>query len=357
MVLTITSVVFLALALGWMTLPLLPAFHELIRKTDAQPLRVVRRSETDIRHFAAGFREFLQRHFGVALEQCAAGDAPLSGDLTDGTPYVVLPPSMTEPPRDENDEAAAEDPHLTLSCGNLNLPAATVYPREIYSRGSLHAGDGTALRAALADKSIYLGERCTSFRWLHAGVDLHAGDGCCLYGRVSAERRIKLGDDCRFERLHAPVIEFGDEVDVPAPEFEKKEVDLSKHERLVEEAAGRYLLRGRVEIPSGAHIIGDVVVAGPLSIGEGAHIEGNLKSHDLLRLADGVRVDGAVVSGGDLVTGDGCLVSGPVVAEKTAEIGAGCRFGTREIPTTLSARGLKVGPGVVAHGTVWGGVA
>lgn len=357
MVLAITSAVFLVVALGWITLPLLPAFHELIRKTDADPLRVVRRSDTDVRHFAAGFREFLQRHFAVALEECAAGDAPLAGDLTDGTPYRVLPPAMDRPPRAADEAAGNEDPHLTLSCGNLNLPGDCIYPREIYSRGSLHAGDRSSLRAALADKSLYLGEGCTGFRWLHAGLEIHAGEGCCLYGRVSADRRIRLGDGCRFERLHAPTIEFGDEVELPTPPVDRKELDLSRHERLVEEKTGRFLLRGKLELPPGAHIVGDVVVAGRLTVGDGARIEGSLKSHGLLRLGDGVHIDGSVISGTDLVLGDGCVVGGPIVAEQKAEVGAGCRLGSPEHPTTLSARGLQVGPGVVAHGTVWGGIA
>lgn len=358
MVLAITSVVFLIVALGWIALPLLPAFHELICRTDAEPLRVVRRSDTDVRHFAAGFREFLQRHFSVALEECAAGGAPLSGDLEDGTPWRVLPPAMQEPPRNEDDEerGESEDPHLTLSCGNLNLPGATVYPREIYSRGSLHAGDGSALRAALAEKSIYLGAGCTSFRWLHANVELHAGDECCLYGRVSADRLIRLGDDCRFERLHAPTIEFGEAAE-PAAAGKTKDVDLSLHPRLVEEAAGRKLFRGKLEVPAGTHVEGDLVATGKLIIGDGAHIAGNVKSHVLVSLGKGVRIDGSVVSGADLELGEGCVLGGPVVAERKADVGAACRLGSLEHPTTLSARGLRVGPGVVAHGTVWGGLA
>lgn len=358
MVLAITSVVFLIVALGWIMLPLLPAFHELIRRTDADPLRVVRRSDTDVRHFAAGFREFLQRHFVLGLELCAASDEPVTGDLEDGTPYRILPPSMQEPPANPDDDSVASnrDPHLTLSCGNLNLPGDTVYPREIYSQGSLHAGDGSALRAALAEKSIYLGTGCTSFRWLHANVELHTGDECCLYGRVSADRRIRLGDGCRFERLHAPMIEFGEAAE-PRPAGKTKDMDLSRHPRLVEDAAGRKLFRGKLEVPAGAHIEGDLVATGELIIGDGAHIAGNVKSHELVSLGEGVRIDGSLVSGADLELDAGCVLAGPVVAERKADIGAGCRLGSPEHPTTLTARGLRVGPGVVAHGTVWGGIA
>ena len=353
--LAFASIVFLAVALGWILLPLLPAFHELRFRTDAEPLQVVRRSDTNIRHFALGFREFLQKHFAAHLDRCDLTDEPQYGELTDGTPFRVLPETVEEPPADDQNEIADIDPHLMLSCGNLKLAAGTTYPREIYTRGSLSAGEGASLRAALADQSIYLGDGCTSFRWLHAAGEVHTGSECTLYGRVSADRLIKLGDDCRFERLHAPRIEFGAPAPARAATGPGEEVDLENHPRLSDYSAGRFLFQRKLEIPAGGHVQGDIVVAGKLKIGAGARIEGNLKSHDDLELADDVRITGSVVSGKDLRLGDGCVLGGPVVAEQRAEVGAGCTFGDEENPTTLSARGLKIGPGVVAHGTVWGG--
>lgn len=352
------TVFFLVLAVGWILLPLLPAFVELRTRSDAEPLRVVRRSDVDVRHFALGFRDFLQSHFSEQLAECAATGVPIRGELIDGTPYRVLPENaLTEP---EGADAAtgsrpAEDPNLTISCGNLNTADDTTYPREIYSRGSLHVGDGTALRAALAEQSVYLGAGCTTFRWLHAGAEIHAGADCRLYGRVSADRLIKLDDRCRFERLHAPRIEFGRTGTVERERTAAALIDLARHPRLLDHAAGRFLFRSRLEIPAGGRVEGDVVVAGKLTIGDGAHILGNLKSHGDLELGEAVRVEGSVVSGHNLKLGDGCVLDGPVVAEYKAEVGAGCLFGTLDHPTTLSARGLKIGPGVVAHGTVWGG--
>ena len=157
--------------------------------------------------------------------------------------------------------------------------------------------------------------------------------------------------------MHAPTIEFGEAAE-PAAAGKTKDVDLSLHPRLVEEAAGRKLFRGKLEVPAGTHVEGDLVATGKLIIGDGAHIAGNVKSHVLVSLGKGVRIDGSVVSGADLELGEGCVLGGPVVAERKADVGAGCRpLGSLEHPTTLSARGLRVGPGVVAHGTVWGGLA
>jgi hypothetical protein len=339
------TVLFLLLALGWICLPLVPAFVELRKKTDAEPLRVVRNSDVDIRHFARGFRDFLQKHFAEQIDTCRAEGTPVTGTLTDGTPFSILPEGDSEAPEGQ----------LTISCGNLRLPAETVYPLEVYSQGSLHAGEGSSFRAVLTEQSAYLGEGCTTFRWIHAGSDVHAEQDCQFYGRVSANRLIRLGDGCRFERLHAPRIEFGK----PVPARKSKNggalVDLENHPQLRDNSAGRYLFNRRLEIPEGGHVNADIVVAGDLKIGDGARIVGNLKTHGNLEVGNDVRIEGSVVSGHNILLGDGCILDGPIVAEHKAEIGAGCVFGSADHPTTLSARGLKIGPGVVAHGTVWGG--
>ena len=111
---------FLVLAVGWVVLPLMPAIIELRRKTDAEPLRVVRRSDTDIRDFAGGFRDFLQAHFSEQLRACVVHGEPIAGKLDDGTPYRVLPDNAVAEPAEE-DRKKNEDPHLTLSCGNLTM--------------------------------------------------------------------------------------------------------------------------------------------------------------------------------------------------------------------------------------------
>ena len=345
----LATVFFLVLVLGWIGLPLLPAILELRRKSDAEPLRVVRRSEVDIRHFARGFREFLDKHFADQLIECREKGEVINGTLTDGTPFTVLPEGREPAPNPEQ--------NLTITLGNLHLPAEKVFPLEIYSDGSIHAGAGSSFRAVLAEQSMYLSEGCTAFRWLHAGSELHADQDCRLYGRVSADRLIRLGDRCRFERLNAPRIEFGKREPAPRAETGGALVDLDRHPRLRDFSAGRYLFNRKLEIPAGGRVEADLVVAGDLKIGDWAHIYGNLKAHGDLEIGVGVRIEGSVISGHNIHLGEGCVLDGPIVAEHKAVIGDNCTLGSSEHPTTLSARGLKIGSGVVAHGTVWGGDA
>ena len=52
-------------------LPLVPAFVELRRKSDASPLNVVQQHAGEIRHFANSFRTYIQV-LGPTLKQCVA---------------------------------------------------------------------------------------------------------------------------------------------------------------------------------------------------------------------------------------------------------------------------------------------
>ncbi|MBU8871446.1 MAG: hypothetical protein KOO60_11330 [Gemmatimonadales bacterium] len=349
------TVLFLIVTLGWICLPMLPALMELRLKTDAEPLQVVRRSDVDIRHFASGFREFLHNNFAVQLEECRRDGKPITGTLTDGTPFEVLPEGHERPQESPDKSAQATEQNLSISLGNRHVPGGKTYPLEIFCSGSLHAGPGASFRAVLAEQSLYMGKNCTAFRWIHAGSEIHAEQDCRLFGRVSANRLIHLGDRCSFERLNAPRIEFGKRGDTPRTEGGGALVDLENHPRLQDHSADRYLFNRKLEIPAGGRVEANIVVAGDLKIGDWAHIIGNLKAQGTLELGVGVRIEGSVISGHNLKLGEGCVLDGPVVAEHKAIIGEDCTFGSFEHPTTLSARGLKIGRGVVAHGTVWGG--
>ncbi len=355
MELVLMAAFFMILVLGWVCLPLLPALLELRLKTDAEPLHVVQRSDVDIRHFARGFREFLHSKFAEQIEECTNSGKMLSGTMTDGTPFILFPENQDQLLASEENQDVPPEENLSISLGNMHLPGNKTYPREIFCKGSLHAGAGTSLRAALAEQSLYLGEGCTAFRWIHAGSEIHAEKDCRFYGRVSANRLIHLDDGCSFERLNAPRIEFGKKGTLQKNETKGAFVDLDKHPRLRDYSAGRYLFSRKLEIPEGGRVEGDIVVAGNLKIGDWAHIVGSLKTHGDLEIGRGVRIEGSVISGHNISMGPGCSLDGPVMAEHKAIIGTDCTFGSPDHPTTLAARGLKISRGVVAHGTVWGG--
>jgi hypothetical protein len=343
----------LALFLGWAALPLLPSLVEWRRRTDVKPLRVVRGADVDIRHFATAFEAWLTGHLGEALAVCGTGGGPLDGHFEDGTPYLVLPddgvPRMTIPPA-----GPVSCPAVIVGAGQLELSGRALFPLEVYGGGDVEVGDGTVCRAVLAHGDLRLGRGCWSLRWLHAKGSLTAQESCALHGRASAAAALRLEPGCRFERLNAPVVAFGTPVGTPAgTPAVLAPWTASDVPDLVEDAAGRWLVRRRLEIPAHRLVTSDIVVTGELHVGEGTRIVGSVKSHGDLHLAAGAVVEGSVVTWRDVVIGPGCSVRGPVLAERDARIGTAVVLGSAACPTTLTVRCLEIEAGSVVHGTVW----
>ncbi len=350
--LTIGVILFFALLIGWTAVPLLPALVELRRRTDVKPLRVVRASDVDIRHFAHRFRAWLDGALGEPMAACREGGGGAEGSLPDGMRYAVLPDGAP-PPLTPDASGPATCPGVVVGCGRLDLPAGALFPHEVYAANSVEVGERTICRAILADGDLRLGRGCWSLRWLHARVSLLAREDCALHGRASANISMRLEQGCRFERLHAPTVAFGAPAPLPPAPVAREPLAASDIPRLIDDAAGRWLVRGDLELPAGRSVSADLVVTGRLRVGAGALVNGGLKSHGDLVLEDGVEVNGSVVGSRDVRVGRGCRIRGPVIAERDARIGAGTRLGSAERPTTLSVRQLEIEAGAVAHGTVW----
>jgi len=350
--LTLAVILFFALFIAWAAVPLLPALIELRRRTDVKPLRVVRASDVDIRHFAHRFRVWVDGALGEPIAACRANGAAVEGALADGTRYAVLPdgaPPTLAPAAD----GPASCLGVVIGCGRLSLPAGALFPFEVYAANSVEVGERTICRAILADGDLQLGRGCWSLRWLHARVALLAREDCALHGRASANISMRLEEGCRFERLHAPTIAFGAPAPLPAAPAAREPLAATDIPRLVDDVAGRWLVRGDLTIPAGRIVNADVVATGNLRVGAGVLVNGGLKCHGDLILEDGVEVNGSVVAGRDVRAGRGCRIRGPVIAERDARIGSGTRLGSAERPTTLSVRQLEIEAGAVAHGTVW----
>jgi len=350
--LTAATLLFFALVVTLALLPLAPAIGEWRRRRDVRPLRVVRASDVDIRWFARSFRRWLEDRLGERLAACRDGGPGESGALPDGTPWEVVPADGS-PRLAWSAGGPAVGDRLVVGCGALQLAPGAFHRREVYAAGAINGGEWNIYRAVYGEGDVRLGSESRTLRWLHAGGSVFARPGCRLYGRASAEGALRLEVACRFERLHAPTVAFSAPALLepnghPTPPLYPSEVS-----GLVQEAAGRWLVRGDLHVPAHRRVPCDLVVTGKLTIGAGAHVAGAIKSRRDLVIDDGAVVEGAVVSGRDLRVGRGCRLHGPVVAERFARIGAGTRIGTLAVPTTLAARRLAVEGGAVAHGTVW----
>jgi len=357
MSLAIAILIFFALAITLAVLPFVPAILEWRRKLDAEPLTVEYASSVDVRHFANGFREFIELRLRGTVDNCRETGRTERGTLDDGTRYAAIGdgdgPLFTA---EELRNRASH--HLIAAAGDLDLPAETMFLPEIYADGSVRGGERNIYRAILAEEEIILGRESMSLRWLHAARSIVAQAGTILFGRASADEVIRLERGCRFERLNAPRVEFCYQAE--AGEFAGgmtwRESAVLKARDLpnqIEVKAGRWLVNGNLELPPGRILKANLVVTGSLRIRTGTHVVGSIKSHKDMFLEKGVEVDGSVLSERSITFEKGCRIYGPVMAERDISIGEGVVIGTATRPTTVVAERIFVEPGAVAHGTVW----
>lgn len=344
---------FFVLIAVWGFLPFAPAFCELWTMKDHMPIDIVRDSEVDIRYFAASYFRFIEANLAPELSRCRDEGRPCEGQLADGSAFLVVPGVSGEPLSVGGPATPCRK--MVLSCSALELPPGGVYLVELYAAGPALVGDRCVVRALLGEADVDMGVETRLLRWMDAGGTVRAGRGSLLHGRVSAGRLIELADGCRFERLQAPTIVFGEEISIGAwsgnrTPFHPAELG---GERRITVEAGRWLIRDNLELPPGAEVSTDLVITGSARLGAGVRVAGSVKSHKDLSLGRGVEIEGSAVSGRNLYLEEGCRIHGPVLAERTVRVERGCRIGLLEQPTTVSADEIRCASGSVSHGTVW----
>jgi cytoskeletal protein CcmA (bactofilin family) len=327
-------------------LPLLPAFTELRRKSDALPLSVIQQHAGEIRYFADSFRTYLKT-LEPTLRECGASGRNASGVMPDGTNYLVLGSgneALTLPLQQQDQSCQV----LIASATDLSLSGNSSFSKDIYSLGRLVGGDNNHYRALLAEQEAYLGKGSSVMRWVHAGGELSADSGCKLSVRVSSDSRIRLATGCSFLRLNAPRIELGSQ------DVENAGRSIPRTSEISPLGMPRRIVHdGDFEIRCGAAFCGDLVVRGKLRIGSGARVYGSVKSQKDMVLGSGVWVEGSLISAGKLLIGPACLIHGPVIAEREMRIQAGTQCGDARTPTTVSALRVEVAEGVMVFGSLW----
>ena len=331
--------------LALFAVPLIPALAELIWPTDNEPLRVVQEYDRNIRHFAQGFREYIHKNFSQLLQEPGK-----EGTLADGTRFRTAGKDGVIFSGDPE-----TIPFLVLSNGPLQLPDGYFFQSEIYSRQSIVSGQHNSFRAMLAEEDITLQDYSTVLRWVHAGKQLRLGTGCTLFGRASADSGIVLGDECVFERISAPIIEFGS--------YSKQEVDVARAQgartpmvtfpRVREQFGRRWLLQGALDFPAQHFFDGDIVAGKAMNIGAYSHIKGSIKSNADGHIGAHVVLEGSAVSANSLYIGPGCMIAGPVIAEETISIAAGTIVGSPGRLTSITAPRIIIEPGAMVYGTIW----
>ncbi len=327
-------------------IPLIPAFLELTRKSDAKPLQVIQKHGGEIRHFSEGFREYVSG-LNPILQKSPDFNQTVSGTLQDKAEFLVLG-SSSEALWPEILNREGNCSAVIAACSDFVSPPHSTFSREIYSKGKFSGGDYNYYRAILGEKDVQLGANSVVMRWIHAIGILSARRGCELHGRVSSDTLIHLDDGCSFVRLNAPRIELGPVAPVqsslsgPASELVPSPI-----------VPKRFLYDEDFELIAGQTFLGNIVTRGNFIARKNSKIIGSIKSSRNMTLENGVLVTGSVISSDELRIGSNCVLQGPVVAERTLHIESGARVGAQSKPTTVSSPKIVTNDNVVVFGTLW----
>jgi predicted acyltransferase (DUF342 family) len=332
-----------------MLLPLVPAMMEYYFPTDDKPIRVVQAHDGDIQHFAKGFGAY-------AENKLADFGKDKDSSETDVSDNNIL--CQTDEHRRINVPSSNDVSQAILSRFALSLPPNKFYKSEIYSSQIINAGHDNYFRAILGKDDVYLDEYCKVMRWVHSDGSLHVQQGCELYGRASATRKIVLAEGCKFERLQSARIEFGEPYFVDKADFVAEDdlMHISVLPEVHSRFERRYVVKGDFCFPDKSKFDGDVVGKANVDIGKNSIINGSIKSNGNFLLRKNSTVNGSVVGVNALTIEQGCNVRGPVISEHFIHIKSGSIIGTESIPTTVTAPIIIIESGAVIYGAVWASV-
>lgn len=330
-------------------LPMLPALREWRRPRDATPLHIDAQDALD--------PDLLARRFADRLAQALREGA----DHLNDQPLVRLAeaaqtagPAGHPWPLTADEQARGRSQRLWSAAGSVQLPAHIAFHAEVAADDDLRSAEGATYRALLAGRQLWLAEGSQVLRWAH-GHDVVVAEGAAIHGRCTAQQRLTLLGQARFQLLHAPLLQFG----APLPPEPEVPAVLPQPDATLpiewHAGAGRGVAHADLRMPPRHGWQGDLVGMGQVQLGEGCHARGSLKARRTLTAGAGTRIDGHVIAEGAIELGEGCLVQGVVASETAVRLGRGCRIGLPGRPATVTAPHIEVAEGVVVHGTVWAG--
>jgi len=359
-------------------LPLLPALMEWHMQGDVGALPVPHEDDSQIGHAAASFRRALEaalaRVFAPSLDGSTALPAlpvrtarlPLSAslgaiakpcDFRHAEGFLIV--GVAGCPEFSRHEWRAQRCEQTmLAAAPLALPASFTFPTDIYAREGMMSGTDCTFQGVLADDSLHFGANTTLLGWAHA-PRVRIEPGAALWGCVSADIALIVEAPCRFTRLGAPRIEFGNAMladtlltTTPDAAGTQNVVRHLPHQLKREPQSDRTLIDGDAVLPDNSLFKGHLIVYRTLRIGTGSRVTGSVKSRGALLVGEGATIDGAAISSGDLHLAFAARVRGPLIADREIRLRNGCVVGTKEQPTSITALHIVIEQGALVYGTV-----
>lgn len=329
------TLLFIALCIFLLTVPFVPAYREWRSPEDCAPLPISRSYANEIDYFADQFRDK------------ASAEIALMDDTAHR--YFEL---VCDPP-DQMDWLAPTRPLIARQ--QVDLPFSVRCQQPLYALSSLCCTRDSSFSAVYSHGEIRLGPYSEILDWAHAEGAIELDVACIALRRLSSNVAIDLAAQCCFERIHAPVIRFGEiPADTPPPDSPGSfSADIDMLPGAIRRTPNLYMIKGDCSLPPGHVFKGSLIVTGRLIIGNYTTIIGDIKAREGTIIGTGVRIIGSLTSEDRIYILDHAEIAGPLISETDIVLGAGTIIGRFDSPTTVSAENIIAKSGAVAHGALW----
>lgn len=228
---------------------------------------------------------------------------------------------------------------------NLCTPPNVSFQKEVYARNSAFIGPGSTIRAIHAEKNLDLGDETQVVRWADAEGTVNAGAGCDLGMSLTSGQGIRVGRNCIFRRMYAPVIEVGIPEDHP----------LSSHIFLETISTGenhihkRRIKQSHMEQDGILHK--SVLSAGKLWVDENLIILGSLRAQSGVKIGRNSVICGNIFCDGDVYLQRNCRILGNIFSQGDVYCEAGTEIGVAgQIRSVIARQHITLEDGCRVYG-------
>lgn len=240
----------------------------------------------------------------------------------------------------EADESTAfekeSDNIILIRNEDFSPPSGLLFNKEIYAFKNVFLSGVESVRAIACKKDLYLGKGTHVERWVDAEGVLAAGDGCDLGVSASSLSKLIIGDNCRFTRLYAPMIFFGEVSDEPheADNLWRVVNVVTTASKVVRNI--KYVDDDTTD--ENGILDASVITKYSLTVLNGLSVKGHIRSHKSVRLGDDSTVFGNVFAEGEIYIGRNVRVFGSVFSQENIHVEAGSLIGQFGVNKSVIAR-------------------
>lgn len=214
------------------------------------------------------------------------------------------------------------------------------FEKEVYACQNGYLSGIEAVRAICCKKDLVLDRDIRILRWVDAEGTLTVHDGCDLGISASSSTKIIVGSNCRFRRLYAPSIFFGQPgKEKSYPNELSMDAGLKPRESIRSRNI-RYVSNDTAD--KDGFFRGSIITTHALSVLEHLTVTGHIRSHKGIRLCDNSKVFGNIFAEGDIYLGKNARVYGSVFTQGGLYAESGVTIGQPGKIKSVVVRGKAV---------------